>query len=167
MSLVVLIGPSGAGKSTVAGILTKEYKFRLQKTVTTRPRRGDHDIDHIFVNNETYQEMASSGMFFGTLHSFGHDYGLPRFDPADRTVLLLRATAVAEFRTRFPDAYIVEIDAPIDILVSRLMVRDSLNRVDTASLEQEIQLGRSISTALFDSSKLSAEAIAESIAQLF
>lgn len=166
MSLIVLIGPSGAGKSTAANLLVTHYGFRLQKTITTRPKRDDRDIDHIFVNEETFQEMAAQNMFFGTIHSFGHDYGLPKFDHAERTVLLLRAAAVKEFRTRFPDAMIIEIDAPIEILVSRLIVRDSLNRVDTESLAQEIALGRSLATATFDSSKLSAEDIARSIADL-
>ncbi len=166
MSLVVLIGPSGAGKSTAANILTTQYGFRLQKTVTTRPKRGERDIDHIFVNEETYQEMAAAKMFFGTIHSFGHDYGLPKFDPAEKTVLLLRAAAVTEFRTRFPEALIVEIDAPVDILVSRLIVRDSLNRVDTESLEQEIKLGRSLATHHFNSSQQTPEAIAAAIASL-
>lgn len=165
MSLVVLIGPSGAGKSTVANILTTKYGFHIQKTVTTRPKRGEQDIDHIFVNEETYHEMAAAKMFFGTIHSFGHDYGLPKFDPADRTVLLLRAATIAELRTRFPDAIVIEIDAPTEVLVSRLIVRDSLNRIDTESIEQEIKLGRSLATTTYNSSKLSAEAIAEAIVQ--
>lgn len=67
---------------------------------------------------------------------------------------------------RFPKAHIVEIDAPIETLVSRLIIRDTLNRVDTGALEQEIKLGRSIASHTFDSSRESADSIAEAIAQL-
>lgn len=164
MSVVVLIGPSGAGKSTVARILQDVYGFHLQKTVTTRPQRNPYDTDHIFVNEETFDTMNASGSFFGTLPTFEYKYGLPKFDPAARTLLLLRAPAVEEFRTRFPEAHIFEIDAPLDVLEKRLIARNDYDRIDSATLEKEITWGRSLAEKYFNSSVLSAEQIAQTIA---
>lgn len=165
MSVVVLIGPSGAGKSTVAGILREKYGFHLQKTVTTRPQRGPYDTDHIFVNEETFDTMNDSGSFFGTLPTFEYKYGLPKFDPSALTLLLLRAPAVEEFRTRFPDAHIFEVDAPLDVLEKRLIARNTYDRINPEVLEKEITWGRSLAERYFNSSVLSAEQIAQAIAE--
>lgn len=163
MSIVVLIGPSGAGKSTVAHILQTQYGFHLQRTVTTRPQRDVHDTDHIFVNEETYESMEKSHAFLGELPVFNYKYGLPKFDTSARTLLLLRAPAIKEFLTQFHDAVIVQLEAPYDVLESRLTARRSSDRIDSAALAQEITLGRTLTTHCFDSSKLSPEEIAAHI----
>lgn len=165
MSVTVIIGPSGAGKSTVARLLQEKYGFRLQKTVTTRPQRNEHDTDHIFVNEETFQTMSASKAFFGTMPTFEYNYGLPKFDPSDRTLLLLRAPVMEEFKTRFPDAHIFEIDAPLNVLEKRLIMRDDYDRIDPEVLEKEIALGRSLAQQSFNSSHLTPEEIADQIAQ--
>lgn|GEM_PF-5915400 len=111
MTVVVIIGPSGAGKSSVAKVLQDTYGFHLEKTVTTRPQRDVFDTDQQFVDAKTFQKMLEAKAFFGTLEAFGFSYGLPRFNPDNSTVLLLRAPAVQEFLTKFPQARIIEIDA--------------------------------------------------------
>ncbi len=163
--IIVIIGPSGAGKSSVAKILCDAYGFTLEKTVTTRPQRDAYDTDHVFVSEETYQHMLDAKAFFGTLDVFGHRYGLPRFNPQAPTVLLLRAPAIAEFLTMFPDAYIVEIDAPVEVLTARLAARGSTDRIDSELLEKEIALGRTLASQVIDSSNMSAEDIAAVIAK--
>jgi len=166
VSVIVLIGPSGAGKSTVANTLQYTYGFHLEKTITTRPQRDTFDTDHTFVSEETFQSMLDAKAFFGILEVFGHRYGLPKFNPEKPTILLLRAPAIKEFLTGFPDAYIIQIDAPIGILEARLVARGSLDRTDSKTLEQEIILGKSFASKSFDSSKHTPEAIAEAIAKL-
>ena len=164
MSVVVIIGPSGAGKSTIARILQEKYGFRLQKTVTTRPQRDEYDTDHIFVNEETFQTMSASKAFFGTMPTFEFNYGLPKFDPSERTLLLLRAPVVEEFKTRFPDAHIYEVDAPLEVLEQRLIARSTFDRINPEVLEKEISWGRTLAKQSFNSSLHSAEQIAQAIA---
>lgn len=161
--LVVIIGPSGAGKSSVAKVLCDQYGFGLQKTVTTRPQRDEYDTDHLFVTDKSYQEMLDAHAFFGTLDIFGHRYGLPRFNPAAPTLLLLRAPAIEEFITMFPDAFIVEIDAPLEMLEARLRKRNSHDRINREHLEKEIVWGRSLAQYIADSSIATPEAIALAI----
>ena len=164
MSVIVLIGPSGAGKSTVAHILQQAHGFHLQRTVTTRPQRDAYDTDHIFVSEETYQSMLHTKAFFGTLSVFGYEYGLLKFDPSEHTLLLLRAPAIEEFKTRFTDAYIVEIDAPLTVLEERLVARSTFDRIEPEALEKEIEWGRKVADITIDSSQHTPEEIAAMIA---
>lgn len=163
--IIVLIGPSGSGKSSVAKELCDTHGFHLVKTMTTRPQRDEHDTDQTFIDHETFTNMRESKAFFGTLESFGHDYGLPKFDPATPTVLLLRAPAVQEFLKGFPSARVIEIDASLAVLEERLVARGSLDRLDPGFLEKEMELGRQLANQTFDSSILTPQAIAELIVE--
>ena len=166
MSIVVIIGPSGAGKSTVAKVLVETYSFHLQRTATTRPQRDQFDVSHTFIDDHIFDTMLASKAFFGTLNVYGYRYGLPLFDPKVPTILILRAVAVEELLAGFPDAVIVEIDAPLEFLEHRLQARDSSDRFDAEKITEEVALGKSLTTYQFDSSKESSEEIAEQIAML-
>lgn len=164
--VTVLIGPSGAGKSTIARLLCENYGFELVKTVTTRPQRNAFDTDQTFVGDETFQTMLESKAFFGTLEVFGYSYGLPKFNPENPTVLLLRAAVVKEFLTGFPGAHIIELDAPLPVLEERLLARGSAERFDSDALTKEIAFGRTLASHIFDTSMDAPEAIATHIAKL-
>lgn len=164
--VVVLIGPSGAGKSSVAKVLQETHGFHLQKTVTTRLQRDEYDTDHIFVSDTDYDKLLREQAFFGTLVIFGQRYGLPRFDPAQKTLLLLRAPAINEFKTRFPHARIFEIDAPLEVLEKRLIARGTADRIVLDQLNQEMSMGQTLADEIIDSSKLSITEIAKHIADL-
>lgn len=161
--VVVLIGPSGAGKSSVAKELCDMHGFHLVKTVTTRPQRDEYDTDQTFVSQESFDHMVASKAFFGTIDAFGYTYGLPRFNPESPTVLLLRAPAIPEFLTKFSDAYIVEIDAPLNVLEERLVRRGSAERFEPEMITKEISVGRKLATKSIDSSATSPDTIAASI----
>lgn len=163
--VVVIIGPSGAGKSSVVKELCTTYGFHLVQTVTTRPQRDAHDTDHVFVNEETFLHMLHSDSFFGTLDIFDHLYGLPKFDPLQPTVLLLRAPAIKEFLTKFPTAYIVQLEAPLRILEERLVGRGSTDRINTEELEKETAWGRLLANKVVDSSTLTPQIIAKLIVE--
>lgn len=163
--VVVLIGPSGSGKSSVAKELCEVHGFHLVKTVTTRPQRDEHDTDHLFINEETFEHMLDSEAFFGTLYVFNHSYGLPKFNPSQPTLLLLRAPAIQEFLTKFPDAYIVQIEAPVRILEERLIGRGSADRINKDELVRETALGKLLANKIIDSSTLTLQTIAKLIAE--
>jgi energy-coupling factor transporter ATP-binding protein EcfA2 len=145
---LVIIGPSGSGKSSVVKILCEQYGYTLMKTVTTRPRRDEFDTDHTFISLEEFATRKQNNEFIGILEVFGAKYGLPRFNPKDKILLLLRAPALPELLGRFPQA------------------RQTLDRFDPEMLTKEMALGASFAQAIFDSSILSSEEIAQAIAAL-
>jgi len=161
---IVIIGPSGAGKSSIVKVLCKKYDFLLIKTYTTRQQRDPSDTDHVFISSDEFQALVEKKYFFGTLDIFGSHYGLPNFETIRNTVILLRAPAVDEFLLKFPNAIIVEIDAPLDVLEERLKHRGSTERFIPEVLNKEITWGRDIATITFDSSLQETEAIADTIA---
>lgn len=161
---VVVIGPSGAGKSSIVKILREKYNFLLIKTYTTRQKRDPSDTDHVFVSPLEFDAMHNNDQFLGTLDIFGYQYGLPRFSVHSNVVVLLRAPAVEEFLQAFPDATIVEIDAPLPILKMRLKRRGSSERFVPKALEEEIKWGRKIAAVIIDSSAEEVDSIARHIA---
>jgi guanylate kinase len=161
---IVIIGPSGAGKSSIVNVLCEKYDFRLIKTYTTRQQRDPSDTDHVFISLNEFQALVDKKYFFGTLDIFGSHYGLPNFETTKNTIILLRAPAVDEFLLKFPDAIIVEIDAPLKVLEGRLKHRGSTERFVPEALKKEMAWGRDIATITFNSSLQETEAIADTIA---
>jgi len=162
MKPVVLIGPSGAGKSTIARDLVKTYGFTLVRTVTTRPPRDLDDDMHEFVSDEEFARRRTHDEFIGLLDAFGAHYGLPNFTDVEKPLLLLRAPAIEQFMVGFPETVVVEIEAPVDMLVERLIARGDIDRANPELLEREMAFGRVLATLTLtsiDSPALLAEKI--------
>lgn len=146
---LIIIGPSGAGKSTLVHRLLDETGSQLVRTVTTRPARGDDDLSHTFVDESTFFGMKERDEFLGSDTVFGHHYGLPKLPETDQSVVvLLRAPFVGTFRSQYPEALVVQIEAPVPTLLERLEVRGDINRADPAILEAEIMAGRQLADAV-------------------
>jgi len=162
MKPLVLIGPSGAGKSTIARDLVSTYGFTLVRTVTTRPPRDLDDDMHEFVDEEEFARRRTHDEFIGLLDAFGAHYGLPHFTDIEKPLLLLRAPAIEQFLVGFPDTLVVEIEAPVDILVERLKLRGDIDRANPELLEREMAYGRvlaGLTLTSIDSPALLAEKI--------
>jgi guanylate kinase len=135
----VLIGPSGAGKSTLAAQFAAAHPdFRLALTHTTRPRRPGEDGSHVFVPPERFRATS----YLGTLEIFGASYGLPPLPAEGIPLVLLRLAALEQFMPLFPDAQVVQVEAPVEVLMERLRRRGDQERADRAALSAEIRQGR-------------------------
>lgn len=151
---LIIIGPSGAGKSTLTHRLLDETGSQLVRTVTTRPARGNDDLSHTFVDEPTFAAMEQRGEFLGSDTVFGHHYGLPKLPTTGRPiVVLLRAPFVGTFRSQYPGTLVVQIEAPVPILLERLEARGDVNRADPAILEAEIIAGRQLADAVVSTEK--------------
>jgi len=75
--LVVLFGPSGVGKTSLIRVLARDHGYRILRTVTTRPPRGDED-DRRSVPPSEFDELESAGRIVPTSTIFGHRYALER-----------------------------------------------------------------------------------------
>lgn len=149
---IVLIGPSGAGKSTLASLIARDEGLELCKTYTTRPQRSISDTSHVFVSEAEFRRLESLDRFLGTLSIFGYRYGLPYLPDDMRCLVLLRIPAVEEFRRHYPNCKIVEIDAPIKVLKSRLEDRSDTDRFNADLISKEVRAGRQIADIVIDTS---------------
>lgn len=143
---VILIGPSGAGKSTVAEQLVLQAPVEVVPTITTRPVRTDEDtFTHTFVDQPTFDRMRAGQEFIGVTHAFGYDYGLPKLPTTNKQLLLLlRAPFIPLFRKVYANTFVIQLEAPLPVLLERLALRGDHIRADSADLQNEITLGRQV-----------------------
>ena len=78
--MVVLSSPSGAGKTTLVKLLSKNKKFHISISHTTREARSKEitDKDYYFVNNEKFEALIKNEEFLEYAKVFNHLYGTTR-----------------------------------------------------------------------------------------
>lgn len=158
--VVVIIGPSASGKSSVVRRLHRQGLIRVQPTWTTRGRREDErfgSIEHRFVSEARFDELAVDRFFLETASAFGlpYRYGLPRFTPgwAGRPdVVMLREAFVPRFAELVPGQVVYQIEDSLDRRRSRLRRRGGSPAELAARLGDdpaEIGAGRQVADRVF------------------
>lgn len=143
----MIIGPSGAGKTTLAETYIEQNpRWHLVRTYTTRPRRRPDESGHTFVTPAEADKLRTDGSLIGDTEYHGYWYGLPQI-PLDtnQAIVLLRAMFVVPFLDVHPTAHIIQLEASLDTLMSRLKRRGEDDRMNPAALSHEIDSGRSMS----------------------
>lgn len=145
-TLTVIIGPSGAGKSTHVAELLRHTDAQLVRTETDRPQRGQDDNDtHIFISTDEFIKKRDTNYYLGHGSMLGYNYGLPHLpDTPQPKIVLLRAPFVPEVWRHRPDARVIQIEAPVDVLSQRLAGRGDHVRIDPERLQLEIAMGHKL-----------------------
>ena len=78
--MVILSSPSGAGKTTLVKLLSKNKKFHISISHTTREPRPNEiaDQDYYFVNPEKFENLIKNEEFLEYAKVFKHLYGTTR-----------------------------------------------------------------------------------------
>ena len=78
--MVILSSPSGAGKTTLVKLLSKNKKFHISVSHTTREPRPNEiaDQDYYFVNYEKFENLIKNEEFLEYAKVFSHFYGTTR-----------------------------------------------------------------------------------------
>tara|TARA_B100000787_G_scaffold48293_1_gene34676 strand:+ start:109 stop:741 length:633 start_codon:yes stop_codon:yes gene_type:complete len=78
--MVILSSPSGAGKTTLVKLLSKNKKFHISISHTTRKPRTTEvpDQDYYFTNQEKFQSLIKNEEFLEYAKVFNHFYGTTR-----------------------------------------------------------------------------------------
>jgi len=78
--MVILSSPSGAGKTTLVKLLSKNKKFHISLSHTTRKPRLNEiaDKDYYFVNQEKFENLIKNEEFLEFAKVFDHLYGTTR-----------------------------------------------------------------------------------------
>lgn len=113
---------------------------------------------HRFVDDETFDHLATAGRFLDVVQPFGLEarYGLPTIRRSGGVVVdavLLRAPFVARLRAHVHDLFVVQIEASADAIASRLKVRGSCPEELAARRDHdavELAAGRAVADAIVD-----------------
>ena len=78
--MVILSSPSGAGKTTLVKLLSKNKKFYISISHTTREPRNNEvaDQDYYFVDDEKFKSLIKNEEFLEYAKVFNHSYGTTR-----------------------------------------------------------------------------------------
>ena len=78
--MVILSSPSGAGKTTLVKLLSKNKKFQVSVSHTTRKPRSNEvaNKDYYFVNHEKFEGLIKNEEFLEYAKVFNHLYGTTR-----------------------------------------------------------------------------------------
>ena len=78
--MVILSSPSGAGKTTLVKLLSKNKKFHISISHTTREPRSSEIVnkDYYFVNYEKFENLIKNEEFLEYAKVFNHFYGTTR-----------------------------------------------------------------------------------------
>lgn len=135
--LISIVGPSGVGKDTVMTALADTGAVTLARRVITRdPSLGGEAFDA--VSEAEFAARAARGAFLLHWQAHGLHYGIPatlRDDLAaghDVLVNLSRAV-LPDLRAAFPDAVIISLTAPTEVLAQRLAARGRESATDIAA----------------------------------
>jgi alpha-D-ribose 1-methylphosphonate 5-triphosphate diphosphatase len=130
-TLVLIGGPSGAGKDTLIRLaqqhLADDPRFVFARRVITRPRDGGAE-DHEPASAAQFARRLAGGAFAMSWEAHGLRYGVPRGieqELADGRVVIVNVSRaiIPETVRRYPNARVVIITAPVEMLAARLAER--------------------------------------------
>jgi phosphonate metabolism protein PhnN/1,5-bisphosphokinase (PRPP-forming) len=129
--LVLVVGPSGAGKDAVMmgakAILAGDGGVIFPRRFVTRLSNPDAE-DHVSLTEMEFALAVAEGAFALWWRAHGNSYGIGRFieshlDSGATVVVNCSRASVADAYERFLNVTVVEISAPEDILVARIVAR--------------------------------------------
>jgi phosphonate metabolism protein PhnN/1,5-bisphosphokinase (PRPP-forming) len=129
--LVLVVGPSGAGKDSVLNGAREWFKGRRNVVFPRRfvTRLGNAAVEeHVSLTEMEFAIAVGDGAFALWWRAHGNSYGIGRSiegDLAAGSVVAVNCSrlAIGEAVERFGRVTVVEIAAPVDVLVSRIVAR--------------------------------------------
>lgn len=177
--ILVIIGPSASGKSTIVRELAAQNIIEVTPSWTTRPKRSDDtdDNEHMFCDEETFDEKLAKGYFIDTAEFFGlpYRYGLPViYEPKNGLVplIMLRVMVLELLAKHYTNITIYEIDTPKNDAKKRLEEREKSgidNGTRLSDFDKEVAKGRQIADRSFENTNVvqSVKMITNAIAEDF
>ena len=130
--VLIIAGPSAVGKTTLAhSLLERDTRFEFVRSVTSRAPRGDaFDNEYIYVSEDEFRILITSGGVLEHTEYAGNLYGTPRSE-IERILgegrvpfLILDLAGVSSVvKNGDLDACAVYLYAPLSVLDHRLAAR--------------------------------------------
>ncbi len=146
--LIVISGPSGVGKDSVLHEL-KKRKLPLHFVVTAtnrEPRENEVDgVDYIFVSTDEFVHMIENDELIEYARVYNDYKGVPKeqlrkaFESGYDVIMRVDVQGAATIRKKHPEAVLIYLTSSDEILVKRLMARDT---DDIDSLRVRVAMAR-------------------------
>jgi phosphonate metabolism protein PhnN/1,5-bisphosphokinase (PRPP-forming) len=145
--LVLVVGPSGAGKDSLIRAASRQFSddpdFVFPRRIVTR-KAHENVEDHATLSEMEFALAVAGRSFSLWWDAHGHLYGLSATiedDLAAGRVVIINCSrsVLAEAVDRYPHVVIVEVTAPREVLVSRIVARGRENEAEAlARVSREV-----------------------------
>lgn len=127
--VLLIVGPSGSGKTALSRFL-KEIGFQEFVSVTTRkPRQGEVDgVSYHFLTEEQFNRLEKEDALAEKVEYRGNKYGVTLGEVEQKSkngdcYCVVDRQGMRQFKSKFSEAKVVFITAPIETLISRMYSR--------------------------------------------
>lgn len=136
--LVLVVGPSGAGKDSIINGAREKFannsRVVFARRIVTRQAQAAAE-DHDSLNEMAFAIAVADGHFAFWWRAHNNGYGIPVSIEQDlelgRTVVFnCSREIIAEAIERYIKTTVVEISAPVDVLVERIVARGRESRAE-------------------------------------
>lgn len=145
--LILIAGPSGAGKDTLIRLAVERLdagaRLHIARRTVTRPPNPFEN--HASLDLEEFERLERDGYFALSWCAHGLAYGIARTElerPDALVVASVSRTAIEYGRALIPDASVILITAPPEVLAQRIAARgretSSESRLARINLDEEL-----------------------------
>lgn len=169
MKFLLLAGKSGSGKSTVADILSLKYGYKSINSYTTRPKRSEIEMGHIFIDDKDFEKIRPEDMVAYTKFN-GNRYCATKQQVEDSDIYIIDKAGIKFFNKKYDgdkEVVTIYLDAPERTCIRRMIARgDNINAaLERAEHDAEAFLGiEALCDVIIQAENTSAEKIADFIA---
>ncbi len=120
--IILIVGPSGAGKDTLINAVRGKVDANIVTRYITRP--PDEFEQNYYVDKDAFLILKQNDFFFITWEAHSNFYGIP-LNQIERgiNIISVSRTVISKFEEKFEDTITVEITAPKELIVKRLIKR--------------------------------------------
>ena len=122
-NIYLLVGESGNGKTSVANELETQYGLTSIQSYTTRPKRSDHELGHVFITENEFDKLT--GLVAYTKFN-GFRYGTTEDQVEQHELYVIDPYGVEYFKTHYhgnKNPYIIYIYATLKDRILRMRDR--------------------------------------------
>ncbi len=120
--IILIVGPSGVGKDTLINAIKGKVKANIVTRYITRP--PDKFEQNFYVDKDAFLILKQNDFFLSTWEAHSNFYGIPVNQIKNGTnIISVSRTVIGEFEEKFEDTITINISAPKEVVVERLMKR--------------------------------------------
>lgn len=135
--LILIVGKSGSGKSTFQNFLVCKYGLKDVQSYTTRPKRFDNEIGHIFVTKEEFDALENKVAY---TEFNGYEYCATKEQLDKSNIYIIDPKGIESLKQNYDEKFlfIVYLDTDENICRKRMKMRGD----DKEKVEERIKHDR-------------------------